>query len=155
MRQAILGVLLGSAMLGVMATGLAIAQDCNATITADEALRAEDARYAAQTSNDFAAMDKLFSKDLIYMHSSGAVDGKASYIDSMRAGRARYRTMKRSDVTVRTYGCLAIINGNAELGVTSGGQDRTVNLRFHSIWAKGPDGLQFVSWQSTTMPVKQ
>jgi len=39
--------------------------------------------------------------------------------------------------------------------VTAGGQDRTVNLRFHSIWAKGPDGVQFVSWQSTTMPVKQ
>jgi len=75
--------------------------------------------------------------------------------ESMRSGRAKYRTMTRSDVKVRTYGCLALINGNAEFGVTSGGQDRTVQLRFTSIWAKGPEGLQFVSWQSTTIPLKQ
>ena len=80
----------------------------------------------------------------------------AEKILTMKSGRIKYRTMKGSDVTVRTYGCLAVISGTAEFGVTFGGQDRTVPLRFHSIWAKRPDGaIQFVSGQATGIPAKQ
>jgi hypothetical protein len=45
------------AMLGFVAVGAAAAEECSGTITADEAMKAETARYAAQTSNDFAAME--------------------------------------------------------------------------------------------------
>src|SRR5213080_4258555 len=125
------------AILGLVAVGAVSAEDCSGTITADEAMKAETARYAAQTSNDFAAMEKLFGNDLTYNHSSAATDDKAKYIDAMRSGRTKYRTMKpNSDLTTRTYGCLAIITGTAVYEVTAGGQDRTVPLRFTAIWAK-------------------
>ena len=144
------------AMLGLVAAGTASAQDCRGTITADEAMQAETARYAAQTANDFAAMEKLFGDDLTYNHSSAASDDKAKYIDGMRSGRTKYRKMTpNSDVKTRTYGCVAIITGTAVYEVTSGGQDRTVPLRFTAIWAKRPSGLQFVSWQSTGIPPRQ
>jgi hypothetical protein len=141
-------------VLGV--AGAAAAEECSGTITADEALKAETARYAAQTSNDFAAMDRLFGSDLTYNHSSAASDDKAKYIDAMRSGRTKYRKMTpNNDLTTRTYGCLAIITGTAVYEVTSGGQDRSVPLRFTAIWAKRPAGIQFVSWQSTGIPPKQ
>ena len=144
------------AILGLVAAGAASAQDCSGTITADEAMKAETARYAAQTTNDFAAMEKLFGNDLTYNHSSAASDDKAKYIDSMRSGRAKYRKMTpNSDVTTRTYGCVAIITGTAVYEVTSAGQDRTVPLRFTAVWAKRPSGLEFVSWQSTGIPPRQ
>ena len=144
------------AMLGLVAAGAASAQDCSGTITADEAMMAETARYAAQTSNDFAAMEKLFGVDLTYNHSSAVSDDKAKYIDAMRSGRTKYRKMTpNSDVKTRTYGCVAIITGTAVYEVTAGGQDRTVPLRFTAIWAKRPSGLQFVSWQSTGIPPRQ
>jgi hypothetical protein len=143
-------------VLGLVATGTAAAQDCSGTIAADEAMKAETARYAAQTSNDFAAMEKMFGKDLTYNHSSAATDDKAKYIDAMRSGRTKYRKMTpNSDVTTRTYGCLAIITGTAVYEVTSAGQERTVPLRFTAIWAKRPSGLEFVSWQSTGIPPRQ
>jgi hypothetical protein len=141
------------AVLGLVAAGAAAAQECTGTITADEAMKAETARYAAQTSNDFAAMEKLFGNDLTYNHSSAASDDKAKYIDAMRSGRTKYRTMKpNADVKTRTYGCIAIITGTAVYEVTAGGQDRTVPLRFTAIWAKRPSGVEFVSWQSTGIP---
>ncbi|PYM40089.1 MAG: hypothetical protein DME12_16800 [Candidatus Rokuibacteriota bacterium] len=112
------------AVLGLVAAGTASAENCSGTITAEEAMKAEAARYAAQTANDFAAMEKLFGNDL-------------------------------SDVKTRTYGCLAIITGTAVYEVTSGGQDRTVPLRFTAIWVKRPSGLEFVSWQSTGIPPRQ
>ena len=144
------------AVLGLVAVGTVSAENCSGTITAEEAMRAETARYAAQTTNDFAAMEKLFGNDLTYNHSSAASDDKAKYIDAMRSGRTKYRKMTpNSDLTTRTYGCLAIITGTAVYEVTAGGQDRTVPLRFTAIWAKRPGGLQFVSWQSTGIPPRQ
>jgi hypothetical protein len=141
------------AMLGFVAAGTAAAQECSGTITADEAMKAEMSRYAAQTSNDFAAMEKLFGNDLTYNHSSAASDDKAKYIEAMRSGRTKYRKMTpNSDVKTRTYGCVAIITGTAVYEVTAGGQDRTVPLRFTAIWAKRPSGPEFVSWQSTGIP---
>jgi hypothetical protein len=141
------------AMLGFAAAGTAVAQECSGTITADEAMKAEMSRYAAQTTSDFAAMEKLFGNDLTYNHSSAATDDKARYIDAMRSGRTKYRKMTpNGDVKTRTYGCVAIITGTAVYEVTAGGQDRTVPLRFTAIWAKRPSGLEFVSWQSTGIP---
>src|SRR5205809_1235966 len=138
------------AILGLVAVGTASAEDCSGTITAEEAMKAETARYAAQTSNDFAAMEKLFGNDLTYNHSSAASDDKAKYIEAMRSGRTKYRKMTpNSDVKTRTYGCLAIITGTAAYEVTSGGQERTVPLRFTAIWVKRPSGLELVSGQST------
>lgn len=145
-----------AALLGLIVVGAAAAQDCTGTITAEEAMKGENARYAAQTSNDFAAMQKLFGNDLTYNHSSAATDSKASYIDSMQSGRTKYRKMTpNGDLKTRTYGCLAIITGTAVYEVTAGGQDRTVPLRFTAIWAKRPSGVEFVSWQSTGIPPKQ
>ena len=142
-------------IFGLLGAGAAPAEACSGPITADEALAAENARYTAQTSNDFAAMEKLFGDDLHYNHSSNVVDGKASYIESMRSGDVRYRVMKQSDTKVRTYGCVAIITGQGDYEVTVKGKDMSVQLRFHSIWAKRAAGVQFISWQATRFPPKQ
>ena len=144
------------ALLVLATAGAALAQDCTGTVTADEALKAEQARYTAQTTNDFAAMEKLFGNDLVYNHSSAVSDDKAKYIDAMRSGRTKYREMKpNGDTQARTFGCLAIITGTAVYEVTSAGQDRTVPLRYTAIWAKRANGLEFVSWQSTGIPPRQ
>jgi hypothetical protein len=144
--------LCGFAVLGIVSGGVARAEDCSGAITADEASRAEDARYAAQTGDDFAALERLIGEDLVYIHSSALVDTKASYIEALRSGTVKYRTMRRSDVTIRPYGCLALITGLANFDVTLKGQDISVEIRFHSIWAKRAAGVQFVSWEATRTP---
>ena len=145
----------GFAVLGIMSGGVARAEDCSGTVTADEASRAEDARYAAQTGDDFAALERLIGDDLVYIHSSALVDTKASYIESQRNGTVKYKTMRRSDVTIRTYGCMALITGLGNFDVRVKGQDISVEIRFHSIWAKRASGVQFVSWEATRTPAKQ
>lgn len=151
-RRITLLLFLGFLLCACVARGIAVADECAGPITADEALSAEDARYKAQAANDVAAMERLFGPDLVYIHSSAAVDTKTSYIESMRSGTVTYRAMRRSDVKVRTYGCLAIITGKAEFDVTTKGEDLSIQLRFHSVWAKRTQGVQFVSWQSTRLP---
>lgn len=123
-------------------------------VSADEVHKIEDARYAAQMNDDFAAMDKLFADDLVYTHSSALVDTKQSYIESMRSGAVKYITMRRSDVAVRTFGCVAILTGLGNYDVRVNGKEMSVEIRFHSIWAKRDGELQFISWQATRTPQK-
>lgn len=154
MLRQFIRVLFNSAILRAVPGGGG-AQDCSGTITAAEALQAEDVRYGAQTHNDFNAMQRLFGDDLVYIHSNAAMDTKASYIESMRSGTVKYRSMKRGDAKARTYGCMAIICGHANFEVTVKGEDKAVDLLFHSVWAKRAAGVQFVSWQATMLPSKE
>jgi ketosteroid isomerase-like protein len=149
MKKLQLSALCGCLVFGLMVSA-AKAADCDGAITADEALKAEDSRYAAQTNSDFDALKRLYGDDLVYVHSSAVVDNKANYIERQRSS-LHYRAMKRRDATVRVYGCLAIITGKGDFDVTQNGQDSTSHILFHSIWVKrGPD-LQFVSWEATAI----
>lgn len=155
MTKPIVRLLFACLMLGIIGGTTALAEECTGTITPEEALKAEDARYKAQTTNDFAAMEKMFGNDLVYFHSSAAADNKESYIKSMQSGATKYKVMKRTEEKVRTYGCVAIITGVVNVEATSGGQELKLVLRFHSEWVKRPQGLQFVSWQATRVPEKK
>ena len=71
---------------GVITAAAASAEECSGTISAEEVLRAEDPRYAAQIANDFAAMEQMFGPELVYIRSvDGAVADKSAYIESMRS----------------------------------------------------------------------
>lgn len=137
---------------GSNAHGGSGAQTCSGTITLEEALQAEDTRYKAQMSGDGVAMGKLFGDDLVYIHSSTVQDTKASFIESITSGNVKYRAMSRSEPKVRIYGCIAIVSGGAKFEVTVKGEDRTLNLLYHAVWAKRGSGVEFVSWQATKLP---
>ena len=125
------------------------AQECSGTITVEEALKSEQARFKAQMSADGATMNKLFGNDLVYIHSSTVVDTKKSFIESITSGNVKYRSMHQGEATVRTYGSIAIVTGSATFEVTVKGENRTLDLLYHAIWAKRIAGVQFVSWQAT------
>lgn len=123
-------------------------------LTAEEVLRAEEARYAAQMSNDFPAMQRLFADDLVYYHSSTVMDTKESFIASMQSGNVRYKKMTRGEVTTRVFGSVGIITGKGSFDVTARGQDLVLDLLFTVVWAKRNGALQFVSWHATRLPAK-
>ncbi len=125
------------------------AQECSGTITVDEALKAEEARFKAQMAGDATAMNKLFGDDLVYIHSSTVVDTKKSFIESITSGNVKYRSMHQGESKVRTYGSVAIVTGSAKFEVTVKGENRTLDLLYHAVWAKRLAGAQFVSWQAT------
>lgn len=147
-------ILCAALLLGAMSAAPAFAGECE-SINAGEAQQAEDARYAAQMNDDVAAMEKLFAEDLVYIHSSSVVDNKRTYIESMTSGNVKYKVMRRSDVTVRTFGCIAMITGLGNFDVNVKGKDLNVELRFTSTWIKRDGAPRFVSWQATRTPAKQ
>jgi len=119
---------------------------------AKEILALEERRYAAMLAADMGALEPLVHEDLIYTHSSGVVDGKASWLESMRSGRTRYKSVKRSDEKVRVHGDAALVTGRATLEVEIGGQPKTLQLRYLNVWLKSGGGWKFAAWQSGALP---
>ena len=105
-------------------------------------------------SADVKALERLIGDDLVYIHLSTLEDIKASFIESLRSGNVKYRKMTRGDVAVRTYGCIAIVTGHGNFEVTARGQDLSLDLLYHAVWAKRAAGPQFVSWQATRIMPK-
>jgi ketosteroid isomerase-like protein len=110
-------------------------------------------RFKAQETNDFAALERLLADDLVYTHSSGAVDTKTAYIDSLRSGKSRYLRITPEDLKVRTVGDLVLIHGRGQfvLEAMVNGQkgENPLHLSFLDIWQKKNGKWQMIAWQST------
>ncbi len=120
--------------------------------TKKEILTLEDKRYAAMTSGDLASLEELLHDQLLYTHSSGMMDTKASWLLAMKSGKTRYKSVKCSDQQVRILGDVALVTGKGHIEAEINGQPRTLRLMFLNAWAKTPQGWKFVAWQSTPQP---
>jgi len=119
--------------------------------TEKEILALEDKRFAAMVG-DLAALEALLHDDLLYTHSSGLTDTKASWLASMRSGKTKYKSGVWTDRKVRFAGETALVTGRAQLEAEVNGQPRTLKLVFLNAWTKTPKGWKFIAWQSTPQP---
>lgn len=117
----------------------------------------EAIRYSSLLRADIAALDKLFGENLVYTHSSGVVDTKASYLEAIADGRLLYRDAA-ADIqqlfAVDDEGdgvviCISRIRMNVDV---EGVPMRLVN-QGTGVWARSGGGYKLVAFQAT--PVRQ
>jgi hypothetical protein len=109
----------------------------------------EDRRYQAMLEGDAEALDVLLSDRLLYTHSSGSTDSKASYMRSIREGTLRYRKIELQDPRIEIYAGAALVAGRAELDASINGVRRMVTICYLSVWMDGGSGWQLAAFQST------
>jgi ketosteroid isomerase-like protein len=116
---------------------------------------AEKARFEAQVSKNYDALNQILAEDLVYVHSNGNVDGKSSYIQSIKDGKSSYISIDPQEMKVRLYGNTAIINGvcAVKLGAADG-KVNDIKLRYTDVYVKKDKQWQMVTWQSFRMPVQ-
>ncbi len=112
----------------------------------------ERQRFEAQVKKDFTFLEKIFAEDLIYTHSSGKTDTKATYIASIREGKSVYEKIDVESIGVRVYNNAqtALVNGVVliNLGMVEG-KPNIVHLRYSVAYIKDKaKGWQLANWQS-------
>jgi ketosteroid isomerase-like protein len=118
----------------------------------DTLRKLEDRRYRAMCEADAAALDELLADTLVYTHSYGGADSKASYLAGIRTKKWIYRKVERPREDIRVYGDCAVITGQVRIELLSEGKPKTLNSAYTNVWIKGPKGWQMVAWQSTPLP---
>jgi len=117
-----------------------------------ELLRLEDERTRATIDGNNAVLERLMSDDIVYTHSNGRVDTKASFIAAIVRGTTKYRRVQRRDVAVSVRDGFAFLTGGVEIDVEAGGQLRHLNLRFSNVWERAAQGWRQILWQTTPIP---
>jgi hypothetical protein len=120
--------------------------------TEKEMVALEDKRFAAMIARDFAALEQMVHDELLYTHSSGVTDTKASWIESMKSGKVKYKSVNCSGRQVKFFGEVALMRGRAAIEVDIDGQAKSLRLLFLNAWTRTPQGWKFVAWQSCPQP---
>lgn len=140
-----------------MASGLLVALGASASALAgevDEAvLAAQDRRIALTVAGDLAGLGAAMSDDLTWTHSNANVETKAEFLEAIRSGKYRYKSMTFDDRRVRLHGdATAIVSGTCRVQVTTSGRDLDIRLRFTELYVKQGCAWKMALWQSTRVP---
>src|SRR5438045_3449036 len=82
-----------------------------------EILALEDKRYAAMCDGDFAALEAMLHDELLYTHSSGLTDTKATWLASLRSGKTKYKSAACNDRKERLAGDAELVTGRTASAV--------------------------------------
>lgn len=109
-------------------------------------------RFEFMVKGDAALVERLLAEDLTYVHSTGVVDTKASFLQSLASGKLRYLALTPSEVAVRLLGtAAAVVTGRADVKVVANGKEISFPARFTSVYAKHHGRWLLAAWQSTAV----
>ncbi len=113
----------------------------------------EQMRFEAQILRDTAALHRLLSDDLCYIHSNAVAETKTDFIRSVASGSIQYQAMRKLQHTkVQTWGRTALLQGIAEVQGLYQGNAFAMTLRYTSMYRKEKGRWRLIAWQSTRMP---
>ncbi|GAB5558976.1 MAG: hypothetical protein SynsKO_06230 [Synoicihabitans sp.] len=118
------------------------------------AVTAADAeRMAATIAGDRGRLEAVLSKDLRYAHSSGTVEDRAAFIDTLITERVIYKKFTYQERNFTPVGSDAVaMSGRVLIDVVVNAKDISVDLNFLSVWRKENGHWRFLAWQSCTNP---
>jgi ketosteroid isomerase-like protein len=115
-------------------------------------LDAEKSWASAVLAKDFAKLDSMLAPDLIYAHSTGAIENKAQYVGKMKAGKQNYAGIEPGPTTVRLHGNAAISHSTVRMhGVNADGPFDNRVMMIH-MWVKSGGKWMLAGHQTTKVP---
>lgn len=125
----------------------------NATVK-NQLLDLEHARRRALVEEDYPRVADLFADDLVYVHTTGLVQGKADYLEYAQSA-VQYLAIERGELQVRFYGeRLAIMTGEQCNTLQKRGGDQPIRGEGFAtqVWVLGAQGWQMSSFHATRSP---
>jgi hypothetical protein len=113
----------------------------------------EAALYKAMLAFDYAALDKILSDDVSYIHSTGVVEDKAAYFAGLRRGEYEYGDIDRISGTTKVFVGVAMTTGVITMLVGAKGSAKsTIRLQHVLIWAEEHGAWRLLLRQATRIP---
>lgn len=112
----------------------------------------EERRYAAMLAGDAEVLEELLHPDLAYMHSTGELESKQSYLDTLRAGTSSYKAISYDQQTIRIHGNTGLVFHHLEADVVFEGNERHLDNRLLAVWACDDGEWRMLALQSGPVP---
>ena|SRR5690349_6441093 len=137
------------ALVLLVATGLhsfSQSKDEKAVTDAVESLR------KAMIDADKAALEKLTAENLSYGHSSGKIETKKDFVESIVSGKSDFLTIELSNQTIQVTGNTAIVRHALSGTNSDNGKPGTVKLLVLLVWQKQKGNWKLLARQAVKTP---
>jgi hypothetical protein len=102
---------------------------------------------------DLAALDTLLAADALYTHTTGRVETKAQFLESLRSRRLFYDFIELRASQARWLAAdVAVISGQARMWITAADTRQEFDIRFTDVLVRRRGHWQTAVWQSTRLP---
>jgi ketosteroid isomerase-like protein len=120
--------------------------------TKDVAQAVEQLRLA-MIQGDSTLLNRLVADDVSYGHSSGKIEGKASFIRSLMDGTSRFLSIELKEQTIQISGDVALVRHQLFANVQDKGKDpAAIRLGVLLVCQKRADKWQLIARQAYKLP---
>ncbi len=114
---------------------------------------ADDARVAALKAADVKKLSAYLSDDLHYAHSNALVDTKASFLELIGSGKAKYQRLDyvKRDFTFPAPG-MALMTGFFDVKAVINETTADTRICFLGVWRQEKGDWKLLAWQTCKVP---
>src|SRR6266850_3395111 len=119
-------------------------------MTKDEILKVHSGVfYAALTSQNYAALEELYSDDYILVRPDGSVLNKQEVLQDLRNNGLTFHSIDLLQSLVRIYGSTALVTGESRTVTSRHGLENRAHFRFIAVYARDGESIRLIHFQST------
>ncbi|MFD2919176.1 nuclear transport factor 2 family protein [Terrimonas rubra] len=97
---------------------------------------------------DESVLNKLASDKLTYGHSSGKVEDKNAFVQTLVTGKSDFVSISFTNQTIQVVGSTAIVRHRLDAATNDGGKPGTVKLDIVLVWVKVKHNWQLLARQA-------
>jgi hypothetical protein len=121
-------------------------------MTEDEVLKVHsDLFYAALRSQNYAALEALYSDDYMLVRPDGSVLNKQEVLKDLRNNGLAFHSIDLLQSVVRIYGSTAVVTGESRTVTSRNRMESRAHFRFIAVYLRVGDSIRLVHFQSTTL----
>ena len=102
----------------------------------EEVLKADEERNEALQKSDIAALEHIYSDDLVYANATGALLTKQQHLADLKAKTLHFISFKHEDVKATVHGDTGLVTGISKSEVEYKGSVSKSNRRFLNVFSK-------------------
>jgi ketosteroid isomerase-like protein len=103
---------------------------------ADEVLKADEERNEALQKGDVAALEHVYSDDVVYANATGALLTKQQHLADLKGKTLHFISFKHEDVKATVHGDTGLVTGISKSEVEYKGSVSKSNRRFLNVFSK-------------------
>ena len=121
-------------------------------MTNEEVLKIHtDVFYGSLKSQNYAALEELYSDDYMLVRPDGSVLNKQEVLYDLRANGLTFESIDLLQSTGRIYGPTAVLTGESRTVTSRNRVESRAHFRFIAVYSRVGDSIRLVHFQSTSL----
>ena len=110
-----------------------------------------DVFYAALKSQNYVALEGLYSDDYMLVRPDGSVLNKKEVLQDLRTNGLKFHSIDLLQSLVRIYGSTAVVTGESRTVTSRAGAENRAHFRFVAVYVRDGEAIRLAHFQSTTL----